>query len=152
MKRIMLSLLAILLTATVSLATPLQDVFNDFTVSGTSSIDVTTDMIDDQSDSTWSIGASGGSIIVPTNISIELVINTKAASRCTTSKQVFVVPYTICKICCTSCINSSCVTTNSLYCISYSSNCCWPARKMIRASSYNHSSHRNGWTMTSTYS
>lgn len=47
----------------------LQQVFDDITVTGNSSLDVTTDMLNDSVDSYWSLTASGGSV---TNLVIEL--------------------------------------------------------------------------------
>ena len=61
MKKLVI-LLALMFFATTSFATPLQDVFNDITVGGDSSVDVTTDMVADLNDSYWDIGGTGGSV------------------------------------------------------------------------------------------
>ena len=68
MRKLIFSLLACAVMAAPALASPtiltsrLQDVLNDITTPGDSSVDVTTDMLSDNMDSYWSITASGGSI------------------------------------------------------------------------------------------
>lgn len=70
LKVLVAALAATLFTAGSAMAIPnlggespdLQTIFNDITVGGDSSIDVTTDFIDDAYDSYWSVTASGGSV------------------------------------------------------------------------------------------
>ena len=64
---ILVSVFAVFLSGN-AMATPviigdaLQDVFDGFTVGGSSSVDVKTDYLSDNSDSYWNITASGGSV------------------------------------------------------------------------------------------
>ena len=66
MKKIMISLVVLFFMAGTAYAVPvgsaLQDVFDNITVGGSSSVDVTTDFRDDLSDSYWNVGGSGGAL------------------------------------------------------------------------------------------
>lgn len=75
LKGALLAAIGLGMSAVSSHATPvingasLQGVFDGFTIGGSSSTDVTTDMLHDSNDSTWSIGGSGGSF---TRLIVEL--------------------------------------------------------------------------------
>ena len=66
MKKVFVILVALLCVTTYAYAVPLtgalQNVFDDITVGGDSSVNVYTDMLNDSGDSYWDISASGGSV------------------------------------------------------------------------------------------
>lgn len=80
MKSLLFAAAALTLMASVSMAAPkfgdggwaLQNLMDDITVGGPSSVDVTTDYLSDSMDSLWSIGAPGGLV---TTIVMEIAGN-----------------------------------------------------------------------------